>query len=63
MASIPAEHLALIVGAFRVLTFWIWIPVGWLALAMIRRRLSRAGAAAPTVPLTDQEQPLATSTS
>jgi uncharacterized membrane protein YbhN (UPF0104 family) len=36
--QIPGSHLALAIAAFRLLTFWIWIPVGWFALAMIRRR-------------------------
>ena len=37
---IPAHHFALAVGGFRLLTFWIWLPVGWAALAMIRSRAS-----------------------
>lgn len=36
--QVPAEHLALPVAAFRVLTFWIWIPIGWLALVATRRK-------------------------
>jgi uncharacterized membrane protein YbhN (UPF0104 family) len=36
--SIPSEHLVLAVGAFRVITFWLWLPIGWIALAMLRRR-------------------------
>ena len=35
--DVPLEHLALVVLGFRLATFWIWIPVGWLALAVLRR--------------------------
>jgi hypothetical protein len=35
--EVPMEHLALVVLGFRLATFWIWIPVGWLALAVLRR--------------------------
>lgn len=38
--EIPSEHLALTVGAFRLLTFWIWIPIGWLALTAVNRRVA-----------------------
>jgi hypothetical protein len=38
--SVPVEHLAVAVAAFRLITFWIWIPIGWIAIAMLRRRLS-----------------------
>ena len=38
--EIPSEHLALTVAAFRLLTFWIWIPVGWLALTAVNRRVA-----------------------
>jgi len=30
--STPPEHLVIAVAAFRIITFWSWIPVGWLAL-------------------------------
>jgi uncharacterized membrane protein YbhN (UPF0104 family) len=36
--EVPAEHLALVVGAFRVVTFWIRLPIGWLALTLARRK-------------------------
>ncbi len=42
---IPKEHLLLAVGAFRVVTFWVWIPVGWMALAFVRRGAARRAAA------------------
>jgi uncharacterized membrane protein YbhN (UPF0104 family) len=37
LMHIPSEHLVLAVGAFRLITFWIWIPIGWLALGAVRR--------------------------
>ena len=37
LMHIPSEHLVLAVGAFRLITFWMWIPVGWLALGAVRR--------------------------
>ena len=40
--SVPVEHLAVAVAAFRLITFWIWIPIGWMAIAILRRRLSAA---------------------
>jgi uncharacterized membrane protein YbhN (UPF0104 family) len=42
MMHIPAVHLALAVGAFRLVTFWVWIPIGWAALLAVRYRASRA---------------------
>jgi len=41
--SVPVEHLAIAVAAFRLITFWMWIPVGWIAIAMLRK-LSPKGA-------------------
>jgi len=41
LRAVPIEHLAIAIAAFRLITFWIWIPIGWLALAVINRRLSR----------------------
>jgi len=41
LRSVPTEHLALAIAAFRLITFWVWIPIGWLALAVVNRRLSR----------------------
>jgi len=34
---VPSEHLALAVGAFRLITFWIWVPIGWVALTWLGR--------------------------
>ncbi|MGB5706311.1 MAG: lysylphosphatidylglycerol synthase domain-containing protein [Arenicellales bacterium] len=35
--SVPIEHLAIAVAAFRLITFWMWIPLGWIAIAIMRR--------------------------
>jgi hypothetical protein len=34
---VPVEHLAIAVAAFRLITFWMWIPIGWAAIAVLRR--------------------------
>jgi uncharacterized membrane protein YbhN (UPF0104 family) len=39
--DVPAEHLAIGVAAFRIVTFWLLLPVGWLALAFVGRRAKR----------------------
>jgi uncharacterized membrane protein YbhN (UPF0104 family) len=36
--SVPIEHLAIAITMFRLITFWLWIPIGWIAIAMLRRR-------------------------
>jgi uncharacterized membrane protein YbhN (UPF0104 family) len=36
-AQVPSDHWFVVVAAFRVLTFWIWIPIGWMALTWILR--------------------------
>jgi hypothetical protein len=46
LMQVPAVHLALAVGAFRLVTFWVWIPVGWIALVFARRRAAAVAAAA-----------------
>ena len=33
--QVPEAQLALGVGLFRVLTFWAWLPIGWLAVAAV----------------------------
>jgi len=40
-SEVPASVLPSVVGGFRLVTFWIWIPIGWLALASTRRRQGR----------------------
>jgi uncharacterized membrane protein YbhN (UPF0104 family) len=41
LRNVPMEHLAIAIAAFRLITFWMWIPIGWLALAIVNRRTSR----------------------
>ena len=41
LADVPTAILPSVVGGFRLVTFWIWIPIGWLALASTRRRQGR----------------------
>lgn len=43
--NIPPEHQAMAVAAFRILTFWFWIPIGWLAFTAMNRRIVRIRAA------------------
>jgi hypothetical protein len=40
--DVPAEHMALVVLGFRLATFWLWIPIGWIALVLTRRGSTRA---------------------
>lgn len=35
--KVPPEHLAFAVGGFRAASFWVWVPIGWLALLRLRR--------------------------
>lgn len=35
--QVPPEHFVMVVGAFRVVTFWIRLPIGWVALTLARR--------------------------
>jgi len=34
---VPTAHLALAVAAFRLVTFWVWLPIGWGALVIVNR--------------------------
>lgn len=47
LVEVPKAHLALAVAAFRIVTFWAWIPVGWLALTYINRRVSKLKKSVP----------------
>ena len=38
MNRVPPEHLAVVVAAFRLITFWCWVAVGWAFLIGLRRR-------------------------
>lgn len=44
LLDVPASHLALAVGAFRLVTFWLWIPIGWVAFTAVNRMASGARA-------------------
>lgn len=35
--QVPSSHLTLAVGAFRLLTFWMWLPAGWVAFLWVNR--------------------------
>lgn len=35
--SVPTEYLAIAIAAFRLITFWMWIPIGWIAMAVLRK--------------------------
>jgi len=39
--QIPGSHLALAVGAYRLVTFWVWLPIGWIALWLANRNIVR----------------------
>ncbi len=43
--KVPPEHFAFAVGAFRLATFWIWLPIGWVALLLVNRQAARRPAA------------------
>jgi len=45
--EVPTEHLAVAVAAFRLITFWIWIPIGWLAWLALRRETGARHAEQP----------------
>ncbi len=53
--EIPSEHLLLAVNAFRVVTFWLWIPVVWLAFTAAGRIPTAEGAAHEGEPLENGE--------
>jgi uncharacterized membrane protein YbhN (UPF0104 family) len=40
--SVPTEHLAIAIAAFRLITFWMWIPIGWLAMGVLRKTTPKA---------------------
>lgn len=55
LRSVPVEHLALAIAAFRLITFWMWIPIGWLVLAVLNRRLSRPVSSESAAELAESE--------
>lgn len=42
LLEVPATQLALAVASFRLVTFWFWVPVGWLCLTLMNRRIAAA---------------------
>ncbi|MGC8737939.1 MAG: lysylphosphatidylglycerol synthase domain-containing protein [Candidatus Hydrogenedens sp.] len=34
--KVQLPEIILVIGLFRIITFWIWIPVGWLALFRLK---------------------------
>jgi len=55
LRSVPTEHLALAIAAFRLITFWMWIPIGWLVLAVLNRHLSRPVSSESAAELAESE--------
>ena len=39
--EMPPADLAFAVGAYRLATFWVWIPIGWLFLLRVNRWVGR----------------------
>jgi uncharacterized membrane protein YbhN (UPF0104 family) len=46
--EVPVEHLAVAVAAFRLITFWIWVPIGWVALLGLKRHTEGSSTEAAT---------------
>jgi uncharacterized membrane protein YbhN (UPF0104 family) len=45
LKGVPQEHLAMGVAAFRIVTFWLLLPMGWIALAYVGRQSRKRCAA------------------
>jgi uncharacterized membrane protein YbhN (UPF0104 family) len=41
LLHVPDAELAVSIAVFRAASQWIWLPIGWLALAVVRRRAVR----------------------
>ena len=56
MMNIQQGDLFVPINAFRLVTFWMWIPIGWLALLSARKRAATLdeAASAPAVAPADQ---------
>lgn len=39
--AMPQAALAFSVAAYRLVNFWFWIPIGWIALTVLNRKLAR----------------------
>ena len=50
--EVPGEHMALAVLGFRLASFWLWIPIGWIALVLTRR-----GGTNPSVEVAVEPEP------
>jgi len=46
LLEVSGGQLALAVASFRLVTFWFWVPVGWLCLTLMNRRIPATPAAA-----------------
>jgi len=55
LRSVPTEHMTIAVAAFRLITFWMWIPIGWLVLAVLNRRLARPVSSESAAELAESE--------
>jgi len=53
--EVPSEHLALSVGVFRLLTFWLWLPVGWVAFIWFNRITPKSPVTDPAMDLQHAE--------
>ena len=40
--GVPTAHLAVAITGFRIITFWAWVLIGWLALLGLRRQARAA---------------------
>jgi len=47
LAELPAAHLAIAVGVFRIVTFWLQLPLGWLALLRVNHAAAKLGHGEP----------------
>jgi len=48
--SVPTEHLAIAIAAFRLITFWMWIPIGWIAIGILRKITPKASDSSAEAP-------------
>jgi len=56
LLEMPPTHLTLAVGAFRLVTFWIWLPIGWLAFTTVNRIVAKQCIQnAQALPIADSE--------
>ena len=41
LAEMPDAHMAVAVGVYRLVTFWLMLPIGWIALTLMNRRANQ----------------------